>query len=96
LAALLAGGDGPLLIDVREPNEHAYARIAGSQLIPLATLPRRLAELPRDAHIVVYCHHGVRSAYAVELLRTAGIIARNLTGGIDRWSAEVDPSVRRY
>jgi rhodanese-related sulfurtransferase len=54
------------------------------------------AELPRDADIVVYCHHGVRSAHAVAFLRAAGIAARNMTGGIDRWSVEVDPSVRRY
>jgi rhodanese-related sulfurtransferase len=81
---------------VREPHEHAYARIPGARLIPLATLPRVVAELPRDASIVVYCHHGVRSAHAVEFLRAAGITARNLTGGIDRWSVEVDPSVPRY
>jgi sulfur-carrier protein adenylyltransferase/sulfurtransferase len=96
LAALLATADAPLLIDVREPHEHAYARIAGARLIPLATLSSAVAELPRDSDIVVYCHHGVRSAHAVAFLRSAGIAARNLAGGIDRWSVEVDPSVRRY
>ncbi len=85
-----------MLIDVREPHEHAYARIAGARLIPLGTLPRTVATLPEDGEIVVYCHHGIRSAHAVEVLRGAGIAARNLAGGIDRWSAEVDPSVPRY
>lgn len=96
LEQLLASGAAPLLIDVREPHEHAYARIPGARLIPLATLPRAVADLPREGDVVVYCHHGVRSAHAVAFLRSAGITARNLTGGIDRWSVEVDPSVRRY
>ena len=93
---LLASDKPPLLIDVREPHEHAYARIGGARLIPLATLPRTVATLPDGDDIVVYCHHGIRSAHAVEMLRGAGIAARNLAGGIDRWSVEVDPSIPRY
>jgi len=96
LADLLARGGMPYILDVREPHEHAYARIAGSELIPLATLHRTLGTFPRDQDVVVYCHHGIRSAHAVEMLRGAGVRARNLSGGIDRWSTEVDPSVRRY
>jgi len=96
LAELLARGNTPFILDVREPHEHAYASIAGSELIPLATLHRTLDAFPRDHDVVVYCHHGIRSAHAVELLRGAGVRARNLSGGIDRWSTEVDPSVRRY
>jgi len=96
LAGLQASGDAPFLLDVREPHEHAYARIAGAQLIPLAALHRAIDTLPRDGDVVVYCHHGIRSAHAVEMLRGAGVRARNLSGGIDRWSTEVDPSVRRY
>ena len=96
LAALMARADGPLLVDVREPHEHAYARIAGARLIPLATLARAISTMPRDRNIVVYCHHGIRSAHAVDMLRAAGMPAQNLSGGIDRWSTEVDPSVRRY
>ena len=63
---------------------------------PMATLHTATSTRPRDGNIVVYCHHGIRSAHAVEMLRAAGVPARNLSGGIDRWSAEVDPSVRRY
>jgi rhodanese-related sulfurtransferase len=96
LAALLEQPDPPLVLDVREPHEHAHSRIAGSRLVPLATLHHAISTLPRDGNIVVYCHHGIRSAHAVDMLRAAGVPARNLSGGIDRWSAEVDPSVRRY
>lgn len=96
LAELVRGKRLPVLIDVREPHEYAYARIAGARLIPLATLPDEIGTLPEGANIVVYCHHGIRSGHAVDMLRSAGIHARNLTGGIDRWSAEVDSSVRRY
>lgn len=96
LASLLEQPEAPVVLDVREPHEHAYSRIAGSRLVPLATLHTVISTLPRDGNIVVYCHHGIRSAHAVEMLRAAGVPARNLSGGIDRWSAEVDPSVRRY
>ena len=96
LAELLGRPDAPLLIDVREPHEHAYSRIEGARLIPLASLARAIGTIPRDENIVVYCHHGIRSAHAVDMLRAAGVPARNLSGGIDRWSTEVDPSVRRY
>lgn len=96
LAELLAHEDAPFVLDVREPHEHAYSRISGSELIPLAALHRAIDRVPRDREVVVYCHHGIRSAHAVQLLRGAGIRARNLSGGIDRWSTEVDPSVRRY
>ena len=96
LAELLGRADAPLLVDVREPHEHAYSRIPGARLIPLATLGRAIGGMPRDGNIVVYCHHGIRSAHAVDMLRAAGVPARNLSGGIDRWSTEVDPSVRRY
>jgi rhodanese-related sulfurtransferase len=96
LAELLGRGGTPFILDVREPHEHAYARIGGSELIPLAMLHRAIDTLPRERDVVVYCHHGIRSAHAVEMLRGAGVRARNLSGGIDRWSTEVDPSVRRY
>jgi adenylyltransferase/sulfurtransferase len=97
LGERVARDDAPQLIDVREPNEHAYARIEGARLIPLRTLPLRSAELDRDAELVVYCHHGMRSAQAVAFLRSQGFShARNLVGGIDRWSVDVDPAVPRY
>lgn len=97
LSARLATGNAIQLLDVREPHEHAYARIGDARLIPLRALPSRVAELDRAADLVVYCHHGVRSARAVEFLRHNGFDrVRNLAGGIDRWSTDVDPTVPRY
>ena len=52
----------PVLLDVREPAEFDICRIAGSQLVPMGTVPARLPELDPDAEIVVICHHGGRSA----------------------------------
>ena len=97
LARRLAHGDRPLLLDVREPYEHAIARLPDMRLVPLATLPQALGSLARDEEIVVVCHHGVRSRAAADFLRREGFRrVRNLTGGIDRWSREVDPAVPRY
>ena len=88
-------GERILLLDVREPDEHATANLGGL-LIPLQALPGRLAELDRAEEMVVYCHHGVRSVTAVNYLRANGFHkARNLSGGIDCWSLEIDSSVRR-
>lgn len=85
------------LIDVREPHEHTICRIEGAKLIPLGDLPERLDELDRDRLLVVHCHHGPRSSYAVDFLRQQGFDrAANLAGGIDAWSVEIDPSVPRY
>ncbi|HKB46064.1 MAG TPA: rhodanese-like domain-containing protein, partial [Ktedonobacterales bacterium] len=86
-----------LLLDVREPFEHDIAAIAGSLLIPLAELPGRLRELDGHAAIVAYCHHGVRSAHARDILLAAGFgNVRNLAGGIDAWARAVDPTLPRY
>lgn len=101
LARRLAAGDAPRLLDVREPEEHAFAALPGSRLIPLGELAVRLDELEdwkeAGAEIVIYCHHGVRSMHALAQLRAAGFPSLlNLRGGIDRWSTEVDPGVPRY
>lgn len=86
------------LIDVREPAEWSIARIAGARLVPLRTLPGALGAAHDPAcDVVLYCHAGVRSSRAAELLREAGIPrVASLAGGIDRWSREVDPTVPRY
>ena len=96
VAALLERGNDVLLLDVREPWEHQIARIGNSQLVPMNELPGRLASIDRSRDIVVYCHHGMRSDMAAEWLRSQGFPARNLAGGIDRWSREVDPAIPRY
>ena len=97
LAERLRGGEEVALLDVREPWEHAVASIPGARLLPLGQLEQLAHTVAADREVVVLCHHGVRSAAAVEFLREIGVpAARNLAGGIDRWSREVDPSVPRY
>lgn len=97
LAAELAEGAAPVLLDVREPWEAEIAAIDGSMLIPLGDLEDRMGELDAAASVVVYCHLGVRSEYAARLLAGHGFgDVRNLAGGIDAWSREVDDGVVRY
>ena len=85
-------------IDVREPWEFATAQIAGTVLMPMGDVPARAhQELDPDEHLVILCHHGVRSINVTAWLRNQGFEhAQSLRGGIDAWSAEVDPSVPRY
>ncbi len=86
-----------VLLDVREQFEWDIAHINGARLIPLGELPARLRELDGHAEIVTYCHRGTRSRSAADILRAAGFSkVRNLTGGIDAWSTEVDAAVPRY
>ena len=90
-------GDKIFLLDVREPHEYSLAKIEGSVLIPLGTLPNSLDQLHQDSEIVAYCHRGMRSADAVGFLVQQGFSSvKNLIGGIDAWSVEIDPSVPRY
>jgi rhodanese-related sulfurtransferase len=97
LAARLARGDTPILLDVREPWEHAIAALPGSVLVPLGSLQQRTGALDAQAEYVVYCHHGGRSAMAAQWLRSQGFArVANLEGGIDAWSLEVDATVPRY
>jgi len=97
LKAKLDRKDDFVLIDVREPEEYAIARIPGARLIPKATLPERLHELSTADEIVVHCRSGVRSGQSVEFLKQAGYRkVKNLVGGILRWSDDVDPTVPKY
>jgi len=97
LRARLDKGDKLVLLDVREPWEYDLAKLAGSILIPLATLPQSMAKLDREAEIVAICHHGMRSADAMNFLLQQGFASvKNLVGGIDAWSVQVDGSVPRY
>ncbi len=97
LASELTGNQPPLLLDVREPFEWEICHLPGARLIPIGQLPARLADVNGRDHVVVYCHTGARSRRAMELLRAAGFPhVRNLRGGIDAWSREVDPHMARY
>ncbi|HVN86900.1 MAG TPA: rhodanese-like domain-containing protein [Candidatus Binatia bacterium] len=93
----LEHGDDVVILDVREPEELAIARLDGAVHIPMGEIAGRLHELDPDKEVVVICHHGIRSA------QVAGFLAQrdfarvvNLTGGIDAWSCTVDPRVPRY
>ena len=86
------------LLDVREPWEFETANIAGSKLIPMGDVPSRAhQELDPEDHIVVICHHGVRSLNVTAWLRQQGFDkAQSMRGGIDAWARQVDRTVPTY
>ena len=93
----LDAGESVLVLDVREPHEFEIARIPDTMLIPLGTLPQHVHELDSTADIVVHCKSGYRSGKAQRLLKEMGFSrVTNLTGGILRWSDEVDAGVPKY
>ena len=93
----LDAGEKMLLIDVREPWEHQTCRIEGARLIPMRNIPANLQSLDVEEPVICYCHHGMRSLDVAVWLQKQGVdSARSLAGGIDKWSAEIDPKVPRY
>jgi rhodanese-related sulfurtransferase len=90
-------GEFVLLVDVREPWEFGICRIAGAKLIPMDTIPANLQALDTGDEVICYCHHGMRSLDVAVWLRGQGVArAKSLSGGIDRWSVEIDSTVPRY
>ena len=91
-------GESFTLVDVREPWEFQTARIDGATLMPMGDVPSRAhQELDPENHIVVYCHHGVRSMNVTTWLRQQGFEkAQSMAGGIDAWSRRVDGKVPIY
>jgi molybdopterin/thiamine biosynthesis adenylyltransferase/rhodanese-related sulfurtransferase len=88
LMARLTAGESPFILDVRQPEEETEGTIPGATLIPLASLPERLGELPADREILVHCRSGARSARAVTFLHEAGFPqAVNVEGGINAWKS---------
>lgn len=99
LKSRLDAGEPTLLIDVRQPEEYALARIEGSTLVPIPEFAVRVSEIdPEPGTLVVtVCHHGVRSYKAAAYLMQCGVEdVASLAGGIDAWSLGVDPAVPRY
>jgi len=97
--ARLAAPAPPRLIDVREEDEFAFARIPGAELLPLSQWPAIAAEKLTDPAqpLLIVCHHGGRSGQATAFLLQNGFAdVTNVAGGIDAWSQEIDPSVPRY
>jgi len=92
-----AGEQPPLLLDVREPWEFELCRIEGSVNLPMNRIPAAIDQLDPARETVVICHHGMRSLQVARFLEQQGFEKTiNLTGGIDAWSREVDPSVPTY
>lgn len=90
-----------IVLDVREPWEAQLAHVQanGFELmhLPMASVPARLNELPRDAAIACLCHHGGRSQQVAQFLSRQGFeTVANIAGGIHAWAAELDPSIPRY
>ncbi len=98
LKARMDAGDDIQLIDVRQPDEFAFASIEGAKLIPLGEIPSRSGEIDPTRETVIHCKMGGRSARAIEFLRQSGFQGdlKNLVGGITAWSNDVDPSVPKY
>jgi rhodanese-related sulfurtransferase len=96
VAAALRGNAPPRLLDVRSPNEWQIARLAGATLVDEA-LAQQIMQWPKDTPIVLYCHTGARSLDAASYLAGHGFTnVRSMTGGIEAWSQQVDPTVPRY
>ena len=88
-----------LLLDCRQDDEYAMVHIDGATHIPMGSIPERVGELAahKDRPIVVHCHHGGRSLRVTNWLRSQGFSnVRNMTGGIDAWSLQIDNSKPRY
>lgn len=80
---------GPLILDVRQPEEYAQGHIPGATLIPLSELPQRLDELDPAIPVITYCAAGVRSRSAAALLNSHGIAAATMDGGMNAWQGLV-------
>ena len=91
-------GDDIQLIDVRQPDEYAFAKIEGAKLIPLGQIVQRMDEIDENRETVIHCKAGGRSAKAIEALQRAGFKGNltNMKGGITAWSDEVDRNVPKY
>lgn len=95
--SMMERGEKVLLVDVREKWEFETSWIDGAVLVPMREIPSNLAKFEEADNIVLFCHHGIRSLDAAAWLRSQEIPgAKSMAGGIDRWSAEIDPNVPRY
>ena len=96
-AYLNAAAEQPLLLDVREPWEFDKARIEGSTLVPMRSVPDRLQELDPERETVVICHHGIRSRMVGHFLESQGFSnIINLSGGVASWARDVDQQMPTY
>ncbi len=95
----LSKKETPILLDVREDEEWDICHFENALHVPMGDIPSRLQDLDKYAEdeIIVYCHHGIRSANVQNYLTQQGFTnVRNLTGGIDAYAIRVDPEMKRY
>ncbi|MBC2601310.1 rhodanese-like domain-containing protein [Puniceicoccus vermicola] len=86
-----------LFLDVREAFEVQTAHLEPDLHLPMQSISEKWSEIPRDQPLIVYCHHGMRSLQVTGFLRRKGFEqAQSMSGGIDAWSHEIDPSIPRY
>ena len=85
-----------VLIDVREKHEYEFCKIKGSLHIPMNEIPQKISELNPKEKYAIICHSGVRSEMVTNYLNTNNFYAVNVVGGIDKWSQDVDPDIKRY
>ncbi|GAB4510527.1 MAG: rhodanese-like domain-containing protein [Sulfuricaulis sp.] len=89
--------DKLVVLDVREPWERNICALPEAVTIPMREVPARTAELPKDAEIVVLCHHGIRSQQVALYLERVGFDKlNNVVGGIAAWAHEIDPNMPTY
>jgi adenylyltransferase/sulfurtransferase len=97
LDAAMRRNEPMVILDVRTPPEWSIAQLPNARFVPLEELCERVNELDPSTRIVCFCQTGVRSAMAARVLRDAGFSdVASLHGGINLWSAEIDPSVPHY
>jgi len=98
LKTRMDAGEDVQLIDVRQPDEYAFAKIEGAKLIPLGEIVNRMDELDASKELILQCKSGGRSAHAIDFLTRAGYTGKmaNLKGGITAWSNDVDPKIPKY
>lgn len=98
LADRLAQGDNIFLLDVRERPEYELCHLDGALLIPVGMIPNNRKRIPTDRPVVVYCHHGIRSANVVQYLYTQEGLTNlyNLDGGINAWARDIQPEMAVY
>ena len=99
LKTRLDNGDKVHLLDIREPEEHQTCAIDGAEHIPMLQLfaGLQVTAADREEPLVVFCHHGIRSLEAAHFLTMQGFVdVASLSGGIDDWAVDIDPSLARY
>ena len=94
---LMNGDNAPALVDVREQAEWDIVHLEGGRLLDQELVNEMMESWDKQAPVICYCHHGVRSVQATLYLRQQGFTdVRSMRGGIDAWAATLDPGMARY